>query len=345
MTADGPMNGKGYVLRGPRNGAGWKFALISDTQGDNWEAPGKSCVDDAVLGKVAHAIACDKPDFVLAAGDLVNGWFRNGGTSYVDQYLNWKKTMEPVYGAGIKVFPVRGNHDSGPERIALPPLPARFEPPPGSLALLGDAFRKVFSEPYIPANGPPGEEGITYSFTHKNAFVVGLDQFERPHRMNYRWLEGQLASNTMPHVFVFGHEPAFQLRHLDCLAFYPKDRDAFWDLIGRAGARVYLCGHDHPHNRAMIPDVAGNPMRQVTAGTGGPRPAHWPGVYPEGPRIIGEYSNSDYHGYVLVTVEGPTVTVAWKALLDSGAPHILDSFSYVAPGISAGAGAVSGSIF
>ena len=89
----------------------------------------------------------------------MNGWFRNGGTPYTDQYLNWKRAMEPVYGAGIKVFPIRGNHDSGPERIALPPLPARFEPPPGSLALLSDAFRRVFSEPYIPANGRRAKKG------------------------------------------------------------------------------------------------------------------------------------------------------------------------------------------
>jgi hypothetical protein len=47
-----------------------------------------------------------------------------------------------------------------------------------------------------------------------------------------------------------------------------------------------------------------------------------------------EYSNSDHHGYLLVAVEGSTVTVVWKALsLNEGIAgwRILDSFSYALP--------------
>ena len=310
----------------------WKFAVISDTQGNNAEQAGKSGIDDLVLGMIAADIAKERPDFVLVAGDLVNGWFKNGGTGYAVQYSNWKKAMEPVYRAGIKVFPVRGNHDSGPERTVLPPLPAHLEPPPGALTLLKDAFGKAFSASYIPANGPPGEEKLTYSFSHKNAFVLGLDQFGgREHKINQAWLERELASNTKPHVFVFGHEPAFAVRHRDCLAFYPQDRDAFWDAIGKAGGRIYFCGHDHLYNRALIPDSAGNPIRQIIGGTGGGRLVPWPGIYAEDTRVKGEYGNSDHHGYLLIALEGPTVTVAWKALdlkEGIGSWRILDSFSY-----------------
>jgi 3',5'-cyclic AMP phosphodiesterase CpdA len=314
---------------------GWKFAVVSDTQGDNKEVPGKSCINDAVVAKIAENMAAEKPDFVLVSGDLVNGWFRNGGTDYSRQYLNWKAAMEPVYRAGIKVYPVRGNHDSGPERLALPPLPAHLEPPPGSIALLKGAYLKHFAEPHIPRNGPSGEEGLTYRFIHKNAFVIALDQFdEHQHRIDQAWLERQLSQGRKRHIFVFGHEPAFQVRHKDCLAFYPEHRDAFWNAVGEAGGRLYFCGHDHLYNRALIFDKAGNPVRQVVAGTGGGRLVAWSGVYPEDERVKGEYNNSDHHGYLLVTVEGTRVTVSWKALVvEKGIERfrVLDSFSYVAP--------------
>jgi hypothetical protein len=317
----------------------WKFAVMSDTQGHNRGAQGKPCVNDAVVRRIAGDIVKEKVDFVLVAGDLVNGWFRNGGLGYAMQYGNWKAAMSPVYRAGIKIYAVRGNHDSGPERLALPPLPAHLEPPPGSAALLKEAFLKHCSGAHVPGNGPAGEVGLTYSFTHKNAFVVGLDQFDdHQHEVNLLWLKVQLSANRKPHVFVFGHEPAFRLRHRDCLAFYPEKRDAFWDAIGEAGGRLYFCGHDHLYNRAVISDGKGNAIRQIVAGTGGGRLVSWPGTYAEGDRVKGEYTNSDHHGYVLVTVDRAKVTVSWKALVhDNGTQmfHVLDSFSY---GLSASSG-------
>ena len=57
---------------------------------------------------IAGDIAKERPDFLLVTGDLVNGWFKNGGTDYAVQYANWKEALAPVYGAGIKVFPGQG---------------------------------------------------------------------------------------------------------------------------------------------------------------------------------------------------------------------------------------------
>lgn len=310
----------------------WKFAVISDTQDDNKEKNNKSCINDTVLRAIAEDVAREKPDFVLVAGDLVNGWFRNSGTGYATQYQNWKDAMEPVYHAGIRVYPIRGNHDSGPERLALPPLPPHLEPPPDAPILLRKAFLNAFPESYIPQNGPVEEEGLSYSFTHKNAFIVGLDQFTGgQHKINQDWLDGQLAGNGKPHVFVYGHEPAFETGHPDNLSFYPKERDLFWDSIGKAGARIYFCGHDHFYNRALIPDHSGNPIRQIIAGTGGAPLKTWSGAYKENNRVKGEFHNGDHHGYVLVTIGGPKVTVTWKALVNSGtmnAWQTIDIFTY-----------------
>jgi hypothetical protein len=316
--------------------APWKFVLIADTQGDNKERAGNSCINDLVLQTIAEDITKESPDFVLVAGDLVNGWFRNGGTDYASQFANWKSAMKSVYLAGIPVFPVRGNHENGPDRVVLPPLPSLLEPPPETPALIKQAFRNAFSESYIPKNGPEGEEGLTYSFVRKNAFIVGLDQYgSHPHKVNQDWLNWELTVNRKPHVFIYGHEPAFEVRHRDCLAFYPKDRDAFWDSIGRAGGRIYFCGHDHLYNRAVIEDNAGNPIRQVIAGTGGGYLVPWSGKYKESERVRGEFNVVDHHGYILVTVEEMKVTIAWKALLTKEGFNtwkVLDSFSYTLPG-------------
>jgi hypothetical protein len=311
-----PTLGIGASLQ--KQPASWKFAVISDTQGNNQEKAGKSCINDEIVRIIAEDIVQEHPDFVLVAGDLVNGWFRNGGTDYAVQYANWKKAMGSVYRTGIRVYPIRGNHDSGPERIALPPLPSHLEPPPNTPILLKKAFNNTFVEPYIPHNGPADEEGFTYSFSHKNAFIVGLDQFTGgQHKINQDWLNRQLAGNRNLHVFVYGHEPAFETDHKDNLAFYPKERDIFWDSIGKAGGQIYFCGHDHMYNRAVIADSGGNEIRQIIAGTGGGPLKTWSGKYP-GERVKREYYNGDYHGYVLVTIEGPKVTVAWKALVNSG---------------------------
>lgn len=331
------LSGMGMGDRKQVYPAAWKFAVISDTQGDTRDKGGKSCVNAAVVRVLADDITREKPDFVFVTGDLVNGWFKNEGIDYSTQYTSWKAAMNPVYQAGIKVYPIRGNHDSGPERLALPPLPAHLEPPPDTPAALKKAFRTAFPESYIPKNGPVGEEGLTFSFTHKNAFIVGLDQFTSgQHKVNQDWLDLQLIKNKNPHVFIFGHEPAFEANHRDNLSFYPKERDLFWDSIGRAGARVYFCGHDHFYNRALISDNKGNEIRQIIQGTGGGSLKGWTGIYREDKRVKGEYHDGSHHGYILVIVEGSKVTVTWKALIDTGATITdvwkdIDSFTYSVP--------------
>lgn len=312
--------------------APWKFAVISDTQSNAREIGNRSCINDAVVRAMARDIVREKPDFVLVAGDLVTGWFKNGGTGYSEQYSNWKRAMGPVYDEGIRIYPVRGNHDSGPERLTLPPLPEKLEPPADTVDRLKDTFRQSFAESYIPKNGPVCEKGLTYSFTHKNAFVIGLDQFSAgQHEINQDWINRQFAGNSSQHIFVYGHEPAFGTGHVDNLGFYTEKRDVFWDSIGKAGGMVYFCGHDHFYNRAVIPDGRGNNIRQVVAGTGGGNLRSWTGIYKDGAKVKGEYHNSDYHGYVLVIVDGPKITVIWKALKKLGLTdewENLDIFTY-----------------
>lgn len=314
----------------------WKFALISDTQGAN--RPGtehRAYINEPIVQAIALDIAKEKPDFVLVAGDLISGWSNGTGTDYVAQYKKWRSVMEPVYRSNIPVFPIRGNHDVGPERVALPPLPARMEPQPGALDMLEQAFKDAFNDSYIPWSGTEDREKFNFSFSHKNAFIVGLDVCgKHQHKVDQDWLNKQISGNRKPHIFVFAHEPAFQVRHKDCLAYYKEERDLFWDTLGKAGGRVFFCGHDHLYNRAAIKDSAGNQIRQIVAGTGGGRHTKWPGTYTERSRVKGEYNNSDHHGYIIVVVDGQQTTIMWKALVNEESGHswiIPDTFSYTLP--------------
>lgn len=309
----------------------WKFAVISDTQGNSKEQNSKSCINDEILNSIAADIAAEKPDFVLVSGDLVNGWLKNEGTPYASQYRNWEESMKPVTSRGIKIFAVRGNHDSGPERLALPPLPEHLEPQPGSLSLLEKEFKEAIIESYIPRNGPEKEKGLTYSFVHKNAHIIGLDQYtDGQHRINQKWLDRKLSGKRRLHLFVFGHEPVFETVHKDNLSFYRGKRNRFWDSIGRAGGRIYFCGHDHFYNRALVQDSRGNHIWQIISGTGGGKLQKWPGSYKEKNRVSCEFHNGDYHGYILVTVDDHEVKVEWKALVDTSKHKwlVLDMFKY-----------------
>lgn len=109
--------------------------------------------------------------------------------------------------------------------------------------------------------GPRGCEETTYSWDEGNAHFVVLNLYWNggtapgddatgegdvvPALLT--WLEQDLAANTKPFVFVFGHEPAFpQYRHVgDSLDLHPANRDAFWQLLSRHRVQAYFCGHVH----------------------------------------------------------------------------------------------------
>lgn len=311
----------------------WKFAVVSDTQNDNWDISAGSCVNPNILTLIAVDISVQMPEFVIVCGDLVNGWLRHNGKSYREQYMDWMAAMAPVLGSGIRVFTVRGNHDAGPELYVVRPLCEELDLMPGSLEQLKQAYIAVIADGLIPFAGPEGEEGLTWSFGFRDACFIGLDQYTgRQHLVNQDWLDKRLAANDRTHLFIFGHEPAFRADYRDNLSFFPAERNRFWDSIAQSGAGIYFCGHDHFYNRAVVPDSKGNSVRQIVCGTGGGDLQRWSGRYGERKRVKGEFHNNEYFGYVMVTVEGPVVTVQWKALVDpeNSTWQVLDEFSYSA---------------
>ena len=299
------------------SGPSWKFIVTGDSRGDD------NGVNTVILGELAAEVVKKQVDFVLFSGDLVNG--QGDQAALESQLKTWQDTMQPVYDAGIGVYVVRGNHDLGD--------------PPGVMAW-NNVFKDGFS---LPANGPAGEKNLTYSVRHKNAFIVGVDEYVRPgytelHQVNQEWLESQFAANTEPHVFVFGHEPAFKTKHKDCLDDYVAERDMFWGSIEKAGGRIYFCSHDHFYNHTRLDDDGdpNNDIHQYIIGTAGAPLYDWQRDYDgenSGYTVKGIYHSKEY-GYCLVKIDGLDVTVTWMERVGAGKYKAREVWSYTAPLLS-----------
>lgn len=296
-TASGSSNATRTVTISPSaSSSAWRFAMVGDTHVT------QGATD--LASELGGAMLADRAELVLVAGDLVEGGSGADATRLQQQLEAFRTAMTPLIQAGIPIYPVRGNH----ENDAVDNL---------------SAWNAVFSgTAALPANGPSGETNLTYALTRHNALFIGLDEYVNLHRVNQAWLDAQLAANTRPHVFVFGHEAAFKGRHDDCLDDHPTERDAFWQSLTEAGARVYLCGHDHFADIARLDDGdgnAGNDLYQVIVGTGGGTLFTQSsyngdnGAYSP----VNVFHDDTSYGYLLVEVSGSgdldlDVTLTWK---------------------------------
>lgn len=326
----------------------WRFAAFGDSRGD---ANG-SGVNTDILGKLAKAVLEEKPEFVVFPGDLIFGHADRknlgdeGALKRMQSELEvWRATMEPLYAAGIPVYVVRGNHETtqrDPDHAGKadhrPVWPRTKE-----------TWDAVFSGPdLLPQNGPVTEKNVTYSVTHKNVFVLGLDLYTYAtpgtklnadgsipygalHQVDQAWVDQQLAANKQPHVFSFAHEPAFKVDHLDCMqgdsSFgmdLSKERDVFWNSLRKAGSRVFFGGHDHGFAHARIDDGDGNPDNDVhqvivgTAGAGKNVNAVYDGY--NGAFKPVPISQGNVYGFVMVDIDGPAARLTFHKMVDEATP-------------------------
>jgi predicted phosphodiesterase len=282
-----------------------RFIVIGDTRGND------NGVNTVILQEIVQATIDEEADFILVAGDLVYG--STSRTELESQLTTWLNTMMPLYNSGIGVYPCRGNHDVD------------------SKAAWDDVFSGIYA---LPDNGPSGEENITFSLTYDNVFIVGLDQYVSYRRVNQTWLDMQFDLNVEPHVFVFGHEPAYKVFHSGCLDDYPSDRNTFWDSIAAEGGRIYFAGHDHFYDHARLDDGDGDPnndIHQYIVGTGGAT-LYSDGLYDgdNGFWTPLRIHHAMQYGYVLVEVNDLNVIVTWKARTAVNVYEAEDEFIYTA---------------
>jgi hypothetical protein len=280
----------------------WKFMVFGDTRGKSIS----SQINTTVLTELARAATNEKPAFVLVPGDLVY-------SGDLPSFQSWSNIMAPVYQAGIRVYPCRGNHDDDTDATA---------------------FTNFFKST-LPTNGPASELWRTYSITCSNALVLVLDQYVTAHRVNQTWINAVLATNTRPHIFAMGHEPAFKENHADCLDDYPANRDTFWNSLSNANCRIYFAGHDHFYDHMRLNDGDGNTtndLHQMIVGSGGAPVST--DTYPyDGVNSLWTptraFHEQQTNGYVIVELDGYKVTTTWHSRTSPNTySDTTDIFSY-----------------
>jgi len=295
-----------------------RFIVTGD---DRWDThaprPGldENGVNVGAMKRLVPAIIGEQPDALLFNGDLVGG----GETDEEEasQFKTWLSVMQPIYDAGIKVLAARGNHE--------------MHCPNASKVWLD-----VFSGSHqSPGSSPKGEEQMTYAFQYKNVLFLSLDQFQTSKlAINQEWLDKTLNAPHPPHVFAFAHKMAFfSGNHTDGMFTAPDARDAFIKSLSKAGARAVFFGHDHLYDHVSA-SLSGwtedQSIHQFVVGTAG------------APFVKGKQLNAqdgDWKlnrlghvektlGYCVVDVNGPKVTIIFKAETSPGKFESADSFSY-----------------
>ncbi len=172
-------------------------------------------------------------------------------------------TIEKILGKDYTWYPVAGNHE--------------VETKTDMLWLRKWAGRGI---PRLTRAGPDNCKEMTYSFDFENAHFVVINQYcdgakdDNPdgniRDPLYRWLEEDLAANSRPHIFVFGHEPLISIPDADNgrhrratgnLEMHPENSHRFQALLRKHGVTAYINGHTHDFSFARI-----NGLWQLDAG-------------------------------------------------------------------------------
>lgn len=261
----------------------WKFIVCGDSRGTGTADQ----INTNILKEIAYAITNEQPAFVLFAGDLVNS-----GT--LSAFQAWTNIMAPVYQSGIGIYPIMGNHDTASV----------------------SSYTNIFG-PTVPSNGPAGELYRTFSFCYSNALFLGLDEYVNLDKVNQAWVDSTLATNYMPHVFAYGHVPAFVVDSHDTLGNYVTDRDVFWHALENAGAKAYFCGHAHFYDHARMDNGDANysnDVHQFVVGTAGaPLGAATPSYTGNNSSWTPQpYLHEAQYGYLVVEISRLDVTMTWK---------------------------------
>jgi hypothetical protein len=288
-------------------GEPWRFVAVNDSRGSD------NGINASILSEIAAAIIEEEAKLVLFAGDLVDG--KPFYDTHLAQLNNWVSTfMEPLIDAGIQVYPARGGHENKDYSLSI------------------QAWNDVFTGKYdLPNNGPEGEEKLTYYVEYENALFVCIDVYieNNQSRVNQSWLDTVLTNKNVPHLFVTAHEPAYALSggHSDCLDDYIAERDVFINSIINAGGKTYFCGHDHVYDHAKI-NIDEEWFHQFIVGTGG-APLHWVdigGGYIES--NVERVKHIRNYGYLVVEIDGLTVTMTFKSRTAENTFVEKDVFSY-----------------
>jgi len=224
---------------------GWTFVSFPDFF--NFDVPNPWPEWEDAVAWYLEQVKSENPDFVLIAGDTVNGhWW--DGPKCVEQmsalyYQGWIRRMQK---AGLKYYVAVGDHELGddpwpPEKVELVPH-------------LEQAFANHYQ---MPNNGPEGKKGLAYYVLHKNTLIVTVETFEVVDGQMHtdvigeqlKWLKRVFAEHKdIDHIIVQGHIPIYgpaASRSSSELYLEGGKQSEFWQVMKEAGVDLYLCGEFH----------------------------------------------------------------------------------------------------
>ena len=173
----------------------------------------------------------------------------------IDQNISDNRVkIDNAFGASAIWYPGVGNHEAESIAADMPWLRLEY----GG----GNGVRTPLKE-FTNQDGPLSSPQTTYSWDYGNAHFIMLNEYWDGAYNDaatiygdivpelHDWLADNLAANTKPFVFIFGHEPAFPYnRHVgDSLDRNPARRDAFWSLLESEGVSAYMVGHTHYYSK------------------------------------------------------------------------------------------------
>ena len=219
--------------------------------------------------EVSDAVNAEHPDIVIHGGDMVADGASRG------QWDEWLTLSMPLM-QNSTMFAVLGNHEHNNSR-----------------------YYEIFSLP---------NNEMWYSFDYGPCHFIVLDDYE-PWGVNsaqYKWLENDLSSTSMPFKIVCFHEPIY------CSGGHSPRIDvrAAWEpLFEKYGVNLVFQSHNHYYQRT---EPIGGITYIVTGGAGAP-------LYePEDASFV-NISKKAYH-YCVLDVSIPDMEIKCSARYVNGTP-------------------------
>ncbi|MDR1484103.1 MAG: metallophosphoesterase [Planctomycetaceae bacterium] len=256
----------------------WRFGIIPDTQwGHELKAPFHGTAIH-IIDAINIEMIRQNVDFVIQVGDLVE-------TPSAVAFQTRADRNKSLLNAGIKFYPLRGNHDS----FVYPMPDDRYNFKPDFITQYKTAFPNLPGTKGNNGNSPnlPNADGMTYSFTHKNGKFILLDTFPLVNNGTDKgkaytvgdylsWINSQLSKPDHQFAIVFAHKNLLGQNHKDNLFSddetnqdsFPEIQNEFFKCLQNNNVKYFICGHDHMYHRSQIKSPNKNAeLQQIICGS------------------------------------------------------------------------------
>ncbi len=317
----------------------WKFGVMGDTQ---WTAADPSggnpnTVPVSIIDQINRQFISEGVKFVIAVGDL-----SNDGRDISEHVRSM--AAQPLIDAGIGFFPFRGNHETyaGDNDYGIPGFRSNYpQTRTGEFTSTDNHHFRIGYHFSSPVKVSAELNGISYSFDYgdpgdRARFVIidpwavagKVDKNANGYSYGYTineqqpWISNRLDRSTRntEHVFVFSHQPLIAEGHQDTMFSgyanaHPDWQNTFFASMQKNGARFFICGHDHIHQRSIVASPDGkSQVEEIIAASNSskfynPTPVDDPKWFGQKIRETPISQERNTVGYSIYTIDGPLVTV------------------------------------